>query len=202
MGSLDRVKVRASITGGGISAQTPFVKSFNVRKTRGQPGTFSCSVKVPADSVGNVRGQIQIMAGSPTARNLIFTGIITRATISPAFDDPNYVIVNMSGTDVLKTLEYKKYTRRQMSSLACWCEITGVTRKKAKSEKFQYMRNTDTKAISDGELDQGSNVVETTNIGASMSKPLGSNPQTGQKPTAVNFSIDILTGESGGGGGF
>lgn len=198
MSSLTRVKVRASIVGGGISAQTPFVKSFNVRKTRGQAGSFSCSVKVPADSVGSLRGQIQIMAGSPTANNLIFTGVITKATISPAFDDPSYVIINMSGTDVLKTLEHKKYTRRQMSSLACWCEITGVTRKKAKSGKFQYMRNLDTMVISDGEMEQDSSSVQTTDIANSqMVKSIGTNVQTGQNPSSVPLTVDIMTGEEG-----
>jgi len=198
MSSLTRVKVRASITGGGISAQTPFVKSFNVRKTRGQAGSFSCSVKVPAGSVGNVRGQIQIRAGSPSATNLIFTGIITKATISPAFDDPSYVIVNITGTDVLKTLEHKKYTRRQTSSLASWCEITGVTRKKAKSDKFQYMRNMDTMSISDGEMDQNTGIVQTSDIASSqMVKSLGSNVQTGQDPSAVPMILDILSGEGG-----
>lgn len=198
MGSLTREKVRASITGGGISAQTPFVKSFNVRKTRGQASSFSCSVKVPAGSVGNVRGQIQIRAGSPSASNLIFTGVITKATISPAFDDPSYVMVNITGTDVLKTLEHKKYTRRQMSSLACWCEITGVTRKKAKSDKFQYMRNLPSMSMSDGEMEQNSGIVQTSDIASSqVVKSMGSNVQTGQSPSTVPLALDILAAEEG-----
>lgn len=143
--ALTRVPVRAVIRGAGLDAETPFVLSFNVNKTRGQSSTFQCSIKMKASDIGNVSTglntgeQVSIWAGSPTANKLIFTGVLWQATASPCFDDPTYVIVNASGFDILKMLEGKKFTRRQVKTAAAWCEITGVARRGLRGQGLKYV---------------------------------------------------------------
>jgi hypothetical protein len=182
--AIERIKIRARIIGGGLNAQTPYVQSFNVKKTRGQPSTFNCSVKMLAHSVGAIRGQVEIYAGEGRSPGLIFTGVITKATISPCWDDPMYVIINASGTDVMKNLEYKKYTRRQRSTNACWCEITGVTRKHLKSQKFKYLRTADLLKLTDGDMNQKPEVTQTTQATDIMSS-LGKDTQRGVPDSGV-----------------
>jgi len=198
MARIERVKVRAHVVGGGISASTPNVLSFNVRKTRGQPTSFNCSVKVPQTSGHSIRGTLRIYAGSGGAGNLIITGIITKATVSPCFDDPSYVIVNIAGSDVLKELQYKKYTRRQSAGLSAWCEITSVTRKHLKSSKFKYMRNAPIMKINDGGQDQMTDVMQTTDLAsANFTKGQGSTVSRGERPTNVPIRLAIESPEGG-----
>jgi len=202
MARLERVRVRATITGGGLSASTPYVLSFTVKKTRGQPSTFNCSIKVPHTS-GRISGEVKIYAGSDGAGNLIMTGIITKATVSPCFDDPSYVIVNMSGYDVLKTLEYKKYTRRQSATKAAWCAITGVSRKHLKSGKFKYMKIAPTLKINDGSIDFATDVGQSTDIAnQNYVADLGMNVSPGVKSTGIPWQFEVITsGETEGGTG-
>ena len=188
--AIERVKVRARIVGGGIDAQTPYVQSFNVKKTRGQSATFNFSVKMLASKVGAVRGQVSIYAGSGTSPGLIFTGIITKATVSPCWDDPMYVIINASGTDVLKLLEYKKYTRRHRSTNACWCEITGVARRHLKSQKFKYLRTANLLKVTDGDMNQKPEITQTTQTSKIMDS-LGKDTQRGQPDTGVPLIYSI-----------
>lgn len=134
------VKCRARVEVGGISVETPYVQSFNVRKQRGQVGTFDATLKVEGGAVsgGVAGGNVKISAGQGTPSNVIFTGICRQARVSPCFDDPYYVILNISGADALSLLHGKKYTRRCRSTLAAWVGITGVVREGLKSGKFAY----------------------------------------------------------------
>jgi hypothetical protein len=138
--TIERVKCRARIELGTLTVVTPYVQSFNVRKQRGQVSTFDASLKVSHDEIsGTLTGNnVQIYAGEGSASELIFTGIVRNAKISPCYDDPKYVLLSVSGADPLSLLAGKKYTRRCRSTLSSWTAITGVVRSGLKSGKFTY----------------------------------------------------------------
>jgi len=140
--SITQVKVRAKITiGGSLIVETPFILSFNVNKARGQISTFDASLKVPGSAItGSISGDhIKIYAGSISTylSNVIFSGIVKVIRITPCWDDPQYVFMNVSGEDILSTLRGKKYTRRSTASTASWISIDGVARKGLRSGKFK-----------------------------------------------------------------
>lgn len=133
------VKVRARITIGSLVTETPFIRSFNVTKTRGQISTFTAVLKIPYTSISNnIRGSnVVIQAGTDGNLKQIFTGMVRQAKISPCFDDPHYVDINVSGNDVLAHLQNKKFTRRCRSTKASWVAINSVVRKGLKAGKFK-----------------------------------------------------------------
>ena len=139
---IERVKIRAKISIGGLTVETPFIQSFNVRRARGQIASFDAALKVSHDEInGNITGeQVVVEAGTKSRRNKIFSGIVRQAKITPVFDDPKYVVLSISGADVLSLLNGKKYTRRCKATKACWVSITGVNRRGLKSGKFKYKK--------------------------------------------------------------
>lgn len=136
--TITQVPIRAKVEIGDLTVETPYITSFNVHRRRGAPATFDVSVKVK-DSVNNIGtgGGISISAGSPTPTK-IFTGVVKGAKMTPCWDDPSYVILTLTGDDVLGLLKGKKYTRRCRGTKASFCMITGVTRAGLKSGKFAY----------------------------------------------------------------
>ena len=126
---IDLVPIRATIELGGLTVKTPFIQSFNVRKTRGQLSTFDATLKVNHSQItsSNVGGFVTISAGSSGQRK-IYTGILKKSTVSPCWDDPGYVLLNISGTDVLSHLQGKKYTRRCRATKSTWISIDSVSR--------------------------------------------------------------------------
>lgn len=157
--AIQRVKCRAEVSVGGITIRTPFVQSFNVRKQRGQVSTFTASLKVPAGTSSQLAGgDVIIKAGEEGSLNTIFTGICRQANVSPCFDDPQYVLVSISGVDKLSLLQGKKFTRRCRATDTAWCAITGVSRKGLKSGKFAY--NTEPILdIKDGKIERQNNLA-------------------------------------------
>lgn len=141
---IDLVKVRARISVGSLSVETPFVQSFNVQKTRGQLSTFTAQLKVDSDQLSgnNVGGVVSIAAGANGTMNQIYTGILKKSTIAPCWDDPGYVIWNISGEDVLSLLSGKKYTRRCRSTKHSYVTINSVVRKGLRDGKFKADVNT------------------------------------------------------------
>jgi hypothetical protein len=133
------IPVRATVSVGGMSVSTPFVLSFTVRRARGQISTFDTSLKIGHDNASGLTtgGEISIKAGSKGSQRLIFTGIVRNAKMTPCWDDPNYVILTLSGNDVLSLLQGKKYTRRCRASQGQFCVITSA-RQGLKSGKFTY----------------------------------------------------------------
>ena len=131
---IDRVKIRATII------STPFIQSFTVNKRRGQISTFDAALKVSHDEVNStITGDnVKIWAGEDIAGNLIFTGVVKQAKISPCYDDPKYVMLSISGTDTMGLLQGKKFTRRCRATKSAWVSITGVARRGLKSGKFAY----------------------------------------------------------------
>jgi len=139
--TIELIKVRARITiGNSITVETPFIQSFNVRKARGQPSSFDASLKVGHSVINNtqVAGSVVVDAGANGSLNRIFTGIIKKATVSPCWDDPGYVMFNISGLDILSNLQGKKYTRRCRATKSTWISINGVTREGLRDGKFDY----------------------------------------------------------------
>lgn len=137
--AIQMVKIRARITvGNALIVETPYIQSFTVNKTRGQPSTFNASLKVSGSQVsGTIAGDsIKIYAGSNSASKLIFSGKVLRSTISPNFEDPTYVILSISGADILNTLQGKKYTRRSTASESSWVSINGIVRQGLRHGKF------------------------------------------------------------------
>ena len=139
MSELKLVPVRATINVGGLTAITPYVTSFNVNRARGQVSTFSATIKVHYNQLSDaVGGNVTISAGPRGQEHLIFTGICRSSNVTPCRDDPAYVLLTISGEDILSELKNKKVTRRVKSSLATWVEITGVVRPGIKSGKLAY----------------------------------------------------------------
>lgn len=122
-------KIRATITVGALEIKTPYILSFNVSKKRNSTSTFTASLKVTGSDLGSLTdGKVVISAGQSGAEKTIFTGYVLASKPSPSWDDPNYVILNISGSDVLYKLQDKKFTRRQTDSESKWASINSLTR--------------------------------------------------------------------------
>lgn len=182
--SIDLVKIRATVKiGNSVSVSTPYIQSFNVRKSRGQLSTFDAALKVEYEQVNNnIGGGVSITAGTESNQNLIFTGILKKATIGPCWDDPGYVILNISGTDVLSKLQGKKYTRRCRATHSTWVSINSVNRKGLRGGTFN-------KEINSLLVDGGESLNNRENTKAS--RPIGSEnvPKSGNS-TSVEVVIN------------
>lgn len=166
---IEMVKIRARISIGSLIVETPFIQSFNVSKTRGQSSSFSASIKVPGDQNSSIVGdQVEISAGENTPSPKIFSGIVKKASITPCWDDPSYVIINITGTDVLSLLEGKQFTRRCKATKASWVTIQGVARRGLKSGKFKYKKE-DTLMLSNTGIEENTELVKTIS-------PVNANP--------------------------
>ena len=165
--AINRIQVRAKITIGSLIVQTgdghADVMSFNVTKSRRTPSTFSASLKVSSGAITSnlVGSNVKIQAGEKDVSedNVIFVGFARSAKINPCFDDPYYVVLTISGNDVLSFLQGKKYTRRCRATRSVWVTINSVNRKKLKSGKFE-VRKEETFDITDGPLPTDSSDVK------------------------------------------
>jgi len=154
--AIEEIPIRAQIyTGGVLLAQTPYISNFSVNKSRGQFSTFSASVKIKAEEFAFITKDISIYAGPKDNIIKIFTGNIKKAVPNPSWDDPSYLIVNLTGTDALAELEDKKFTRRQTYSKNSWAKIDSIVRKGPKSGKFKYVKEP-VVYTSDGDFKQSS----------------------------------------------
>ena len=190
--AIDMVKIRAKITIGTLIVKTPYILSFNVSKVRGQVSTFSASLKVShSDVAGNIVGNsIKIEAGEDSPKTVIFQGIVRKATISPVFDDPNYVSINLSGEDILSLLKNKRYTRRCISTQSVWYSINGVTRKGFRSSKFKA-RKVDNIQIMNTEAKENPAVTTTASVADDQSKK---RPHKDRGRLAPHVSTRIIPG--------
>jgi hypothetical protein len=195
--AIQRVKCRAEINIGGVTCRTPFVQSFNVRKQRGQVSTFDASLKIPAGTAGNLAGgDVTIRAGENSASNLIFTGICRTAKVSPCFDDPQYVILSVSGADKLSLLQGKKFTRRCRATQSSWASITGVVRRGLKSGKFAY--NTEANfETNHGRLQKQNPVTGARPLNAIDGKGVGP-PASGDNQASVMVQVQVYNEDLGG----
>jgi hypothetical protein len=123
-------QIRARIKINSYTIETPYVKSFNINQPRSSLcNTFTANVEIPSNAdlgdVGN--GMIEIFSG--TKENYLdrkrFTGRIKQIGISPVFGKPNYMNLNISGTDILYKLENKVYSRRLPTEEGVFATIEG-----------------------------------------------------------------------------
>lgn len=125
-------KIRATVDLSGYEITTPYVKAFNVSKTRGRIiSTFSLTVEVPITATFTLGSDIIIYAGTKGNEKKIFTGIVKRVESQPSFDKPGYFNLNISGTDKMGLMENKTFSRRLRSDgMSMFCGITsGATNK-------------------------------------------------------------------------
>ncbi len=179
------VKIRATITVGNIlTVSTPYIQSFNVQKSRGQSDTFSATLKVDASkfSAMNTGGVVTISAGSNGVKK-IYTGILKKLTLSPCWDDPGYVLLNISGTDILSELEGKKYSRRCRATKSTWVSITSVTREGLRDGKFDKEFQV---LASDGGSELKKSAVIDNMQTVKANKPSNS---PGEMPIRINVSL-------------
>jgi len=140
--ALNTVAVRAEIQLGNLNIVTPHVLSFNVKKERNKKSTFSASVKVLAVELTQLGGSnVVIYAGTDGNTSKIFTGDVLQTNPSPCWEDPKYVVLNISGSDITHRLENEKYTRLQEYSKSKWALITGVNRKATKGAQFKLVNH-------------------------------------------------------------
>ena len=145
--AIHMIRVRAMIEIGNLRAGTPplgydnHVLTFNVDRARGRVATFNASLKVKHDDVrGTIQGsEIKIYAGTVSDMPKIYTGTVKTANMGPCREDPGYVILNISGEDILSKLNGKKFTRRCRSSRGVWVSIQGLVRPGLRSGQFQYI---------------------------------------------------------------
>ena len=163
--AITRVKIRAKIEGAGFSVETPYIQSFSVRKVRNDISSFNASIKVNRESFpddGSLTGEIVISAGVKDNLKKIFTGIVRKANISPCWNDPTYVILSISGEDILSELKNKKITRRQIKEKGPWALITGIDRKGHRSDRFKYINRSKVDMSESGEVED-QNIIKKNN---------------------------------------
>ena len=188
--ALETVPIRAKISFGNLTVETPFILSFNIKKERNNKSTFSASLKVLSTDLNNLGGStVVISAGIVTNQHKIFTGYILQSNPSPCWEDPKYVILNISGADVLHRLEHEKYTRLQTSAKSKWAAITGVSRKAKKGSQFKLV-NHEILNTTDGEsvLDDANKDKVTTSVLDELGQPLNND---GGSITSIKFSAVV-----------
>lgn len=186
MASLTMVPVRCVVSIGGLTAGTPdgghqnHVLSFNVDKVRGQPGTCNVSLRVLrgiASFATSSKAHISISAGTAGALKPIFYGSVKSITISPCREYPSYVLMNVTGMDVLQVLEGKKITRRCRYAQGTWVSIDGVVREGLRSGKLYWVPTEENMEITGGRLNKQD----------TLSKTRGTSHPTSFEKMSTNF---------------
>jgi hypothetical protein len=166
------IRIRAKIEIGSLDAGTPplgydnHILSFNVDMNRGKPSTFNASLKVKhSDVSGTITGDyIRIYSGTSSDMPLIYTGIVKAVNMTPCREDPGFVILNLSGEDILSRLQGKKFTRRCRSSRGLWVGIEGVARPGLRSGEFEYVANQPWIGTVGADVTEVGSVTKTKNI--------------------------------------
>ena len=184
--ALSTVKIRASVKIGSIRVETPYILSFNVTKERNKKSTFTASLKIKEKDLSRLIGDtITISAGEDTPK-LIFTGYILQSSPSPCWDDPKYIVLNVSGADILYILENEQFTRMSTYSEDSWAIITGINRKAAKAPQFKLIRSQVTMPT------DGDNETDWQKYNSFKSSLLDNNasptPNDGSSSVAIHFT--------------
>lgn len=156
-------KIRAEMTIGDKTFETPDIASFNVSKSRSSlANTFSASLTVPVTQRFSTGEQVVIKAGTQGNLKTIFTGQISTVTVNPAFERADSYTINLSGSDKLASLEGKTISRRQRTRAAqTFAAITQVTPKPQKGISLD-------KRIGGGGSNQGSGTQQITSIDTNL----------------------------------
>lgn len=126
--SVTKERIRAEILmGDTVITKTPFIKSFNVSKSREQvSNTFNVTFEVLASQFFPVQSEIKIKSGIQGSLKTIFTGVVERTSSKPTLGKPSFYLVTLQGRGVLSTLENKKFSRRlKADGQGLFCTITG-----------------------------------------------------------------------------
>lgn len=142
MAQIIQEEIRATIiidrAGTLLEISTPYVKSFNVSRSRGSMvSSFSATVEILGNDVvsdsntaldlADQDSVISIYAGTKDNEKLIFTGDLKSVTLNPSWEKPEYFLVNLSGSDILGRLEGKRYSRRiKWTDPGVWAKITSI----------------------------------------------------------------------------
>lgn len=121
-------QIRAEIyMGTQLICRTPYVKSFNVKKSRSQASTtFNVTMELLGGTAFSLGQAINIKAGIRGRLKDIFTGEIEDITSRPVFGKPSYYSLTISGRGILSKLENKTFSRRLKSDgQGMFCAITG-----------------------------------------------------------------------------
>ena len=127
-------KIRAEITIGDKTFETPDIKSFSISRARSQlAATFSASLQVPVTQRFATGEQVVIRAGTEGNLQTIFTGEVRTVTVNPAFERADSYVINLAGSDRFSRLEGRNISRRQRTRPAqTFAAITQVTAKPQK----------------------------------------------------------------------
>lgn len=180
---INMVKIRAKVELGTTSVVTPYVLSFNVRKARNQIHTFDASLKMDKDEISTASvGMVKISAGEGAANTLIFTGIVRNMSMAPCWDDPGYVVVNVSGEDVTSILRGKTYSRRCRGIKSVWVTIDSVVRPGIRDGRWSYET---------GILTISPDMMVSKNLTGTTVSPLAKNGgvATDSTPAPINISF-------------
>lgn len=191
-------RIRAEISFGILSFETPDVKSFSVSRSRGQlAATFSASIEVPATTIFPVDQDIVIRAGVLGDIKTIFTGKVLNITVNPSFERASTYVVNMSGSDRLQELDGKTLSRRQRARAAStFAAITGVSSRRPQkgiSTEKRKQSGGGTKFLNaDTNVREHSKVVRTDRVSWNPFQTAKTPENTeGQTPTPGQSVIDI-----------
>lgn len=192
--TITMVKIRARITvGSTLIVSTPYIQRFSVNKNRGNPATFDASLKVSNTEVaGNIVGDsVKIEAGEGSPEKTIFTGYIKQVKVNPCLDDPSFVILGLSGVDMLGFLEGKKYTRRCRATRSTFVTINGVQRRGLKSGKFAYNKEPVLETHG-GDIDKFDKHVQTKDI----STPITQRAKRDHAKQGVQLKTTVIQSDS------
>ncbi len=176
--------IRAEVyLGGVLLAKTPYIKSFNVSKSRGQvSNTFNITLELlGSTSFNSLGGNLSIRAGLKGDLKDIFTGVIESNQVRPAFGKPSYYSITLAGRGILSELENKTFSRRlKTDGQGLFCLITS-----GPSNRPASLKSLD-KTVKAGNQDQL----------ASSPNPAGTGEQS---PLVVFNSAGEKVGNHGGG---
>lgn len=194
--TLEKVRAELWLGDSQLIARTPFVKSFNVQKSRGQlSDTFSATAIVKADIKFQLGESFVVKAGTKGNLKKKFTGEITSTQVNPAFGMPGYVSINFSGRGIMSDLENKKFSRRLSSTgQGLYCTIkSGATNR---PEKFYSLDKT----IQAGNQKLVSpTVVPGKEFGGENSPLVVHNSSQRGEPSSVGDPVAIASDTTGGG---
>ncbi len=201
-------KIRAEISFGILTFETPDIQSFSVTRSRSQlAATFTASIEVPATTVFPVDQDVVIRAGVEGNLKTIFSGKVLSITVNPSFERATTYVVNMSGSDRLQELEGKTISRRQRARAAStFAAITGVSSRRPQkgisTEKRKQSGGSQQITTSDTNIREHSKLVRTDTSSwdpfgpAKDPESVASEEDTGQdvidiKPRSVSLSPGV-----------
>ena len=194
-------RIRAIITFGTLTFETPDIKSFTVTRSRSSlASTFSATIEVPSTTIFPAGEYIVIEAGVLDDIKRIFTGRVLTVTVNPSFEKASAYQVNLAGSDIFQELEGKNVSRRQRArALSSFAAITGISsrapQKGLSVERRQQSGGSHQIVNSDTNLREHSKLVRTDRVAWDPFNPAkdpeNSEDRQGVGGTGTGSAIDI-----------